>query len=322
MSKEKKLIVGSRNSRMALAQTNEFISVFLEANHSFKAENIEIKPIATSGDINQKDRLDLIGGKGLFVKEIERKLLNKEIDVAVHSMKDVPTVMTPGLKIASWLTRGDEREVLIGDTNKTLMELEPGSIVGTSSIRRRSQVLSLRRDLCIKIIRGNVDTRIRKLDQGQYTALILGFGGIKRLQLEDRVAQIFSTNEILPPACQASIGVQTINEDSELINLIANTNHKNTSIIGLAERKVLETLEANCNSPIGVFASIKNEEIITIKVELFNHDGNEKYTAAVSGIIEDYVSLACDVGNKIIDQVGLEYIKKLDNLKNDFNYSP
>jgi hydroxymethylbilane synthase len=322
MSKEKKLIVGSRNSRMALAQTNEFISVFLEANHSFKAENIEIKPIATSGDINQKDRLDLIGGKGLFVKEIERKLLNKEIDVAVHSMKDVPTVMTPGLKIASWLTRGDEREVLIGDTNKTLMELEPGSIVGTSSIRRRSQVLSLRRDLYIKIIRGNVDTRIRKLDQGQYTALILGFGGIKRLQLEDRVAQIFSTNEILPPACQASIGVQTINEDSELINLIANTNHKNTSIIGLAERKVLETLEANCNSPIGVFASIKNEEIITIKVELFNHDGNEKYTAAVSGIIEDYVSLACDVGNKIIDQVGLEYIKKLDNLKNDFNYSP
>ena len=126
----------------------------------------------------------------------------------------------------------------------------------------------------------------------------------------------------MPPACQASIGVQTINEDSELINLIANTNHKNTSIIGLAERKVLETLEANCNSPIGVFASIKNEEIITIKVELFNHDGNEKYTAAVSGIIEDYVSLACDVGNKIIDQVGLEYIKKLDNLKNDFNYSP
>ncbi|MDC1366216.1 hydroxymethylbilane synthase [Pelagibacterales bacterium] len=322
MSKEKKLIVGSRNSRMALAQTNEFISVFLEANHSFKAENIEIKPIATSGDINQKDRLDLIGGKGLFVKEIERKLLNKEIDVAVHSMKDVPTVMTPGLKIASWLARGDEREVLIGDTNKTLMELEPGSIVGTSSIRRRSQVLSLRRDLYIKIIRGNVDTRIRKLDQGQYTALILGFGGIKRLRLEDRVAQIFSTNEILPPACQASIGVQTINEDSELINLIANTNHKNTSIIGLAERKVLETLEANCNSPIGVFASIKNEEIITIKVELFNHDGNEKYTATVSGIIENYVSLACDVGNKIIDQVGLEYIKKLDNLKNDFNYSP
>ena len=109
MNKEKKLIVGSRNSRMALAQTNEFISVFLEANHSFKAENIEIKPIATSGDINQKDRLDLIGGKGLFVKEIERKLLNKEIDVAVHSMKDVPTVMTPGLKIASWLARGDER---------------------------------------------------------------------------------------------------------------------------------------------------------------------------------------------------------------------
>jgi hydroxymethylbilane synthase len=307
---------------MAIAQTNEFISAFLETNHSFKPENIEIKPIATSGDINQKDRLDLIGGKGLFVKEIEHKLLNKEVDVAVHSMKDVPTIMTPGLKIAAWLARGDEREVLIGNTNKTIMELEPGSIVGTSSIRRRSQVLSLRRDLYIKIIRGNVDTRIRKLDQGQYTALILGYGGIKRLGLENRVAQIFSTNEILPPACQASIGLQTINEDSELINMIAKTNHKKSSIIGLAERKVLETLDANCNSPIGVFASIKNKEIITIRVELFNHDGNEKHTTELSGKIKDHITLACDVGNKIIDQVGLEYIKKLDELKNDFNYSP
>ena len=322
MNKEKKLIVGSRNSRMALAQTNEFISAFLRENADFNRENIEIRPVTTSGDANQKDRLDQIGGKGLFVKEIELMLLNKEIDVAVHSMKDVPTIMTPGLKIASWLSRGDEREVLIGEANKTIMELDPGSIIGTSSIRRRSQVLSLRRDLYIKIIRGNVDTRIKKLDQGEYTALILGYGGIKRLGLEDRIAHIFSINEILPPACQAAIGVQTINEDSELIKSIANTNHKDTSIIGLAERKVLQTLEVNCNSPVGVLASIKNKNLITIKAELFSHDGNEKYTAAISGPIKDYVSLAYDVGSKIIDQVGFDYIKKLDNLKNDFNYTP
>ena len=322
MNKEKKLIVGSRNSRMALAQTNEFIDAFLIENTDFNRENIEIRPVTTSGDINQKDRLDLIGGKGLFVKEIEQMLLDRKIDVAVHSMKDMPTIMTPGLKITSWLSRGDVREVLIGDTNKTIMELDPGSIVGTSSIRRRSQVLSLRRDLYIKIIRGNVDTRIKKLDQGEYTALILGYGGIKRLGLEDRIAQIFSTNEILPPACQAAIGVQTIDEDSKLINLIANTNHKDASIIGMTERKVLETLEVNCNSPVGVLASIKNKNFISIKVELFSHDGNEKYTSEVSGAIKDHISLAHDVGSKIIDLVGFDYIKKLDNLKNDFNYAP
>ena len=138
MSKEKKLIVGSRNSRMALAQTNEFIDVFLTENSDFKRENIEIRSVTTSGDINQKDRLDLIGGKGLFVKEIEQMLLDRQIDVAVHSMKDMPTIMTSGLKVSAWLKRGDEREVLISNKNHQLVELKKNSIVGTSSVRRRS----------------------------------------------------------------------------------------------------------------------------------------------------------------------------------------
>ena len=322
MNSEKKLIVGSRNSRMALAQTNEFIEAFLKENSDFNRENIQIKPIITSGDINQKDRLDLIGGKGLFVKEIEQMLLDKEIDAAVHSMKDMPTILTPGLKITAWLSRGDEREVLIGDQNQTIMQLKPNSVIGTSSIRRRSQVLNLRSDLCIKLIRGNVDTRIQKLDQGQYNALILGYGGIKRLGLENRATQVFSTSEILPPACQASIGVQTLDGDSELINLISNTNHKSSSIIGTAERKVLEILQVNCNSPIGVFAFIDNKNFFTIKAELFSHNGLEKYVAKASGKLEESINLANKVGNIIIDEVGLGFIKELDNLKNDFNYSP
>jgi hydroxymethylbilane synthase len=322
MNKEKKLIVGSRSSRMALAQTNEFIDAFLIENSDFNRENIEIKPVTTSGDVNQKDRLDLIGGKGLFVKEIEQMLLNKEIDVAVHSMKDMPTMMTPGLKVAAWLPRGDEREVLISDKKSNLLELEPGSIIGTSSIRRRSQVLNLRSDLHIKLIRGNVDTRINKLDQGQYAALILGYGGIKRLGLENRASQIFSTDEILPPACQATIGIQTLDEDSELINLVTKTNHEYSSVVGLAERKVLEILEANCNSPIGVFACIQNENFFKIRAELFSHDGTEKYEAESYGKIKDSIDLANEVGTVIVNKVGLDYIKELDNLKNDFNYSP
>ena len=323
MNKEKKLIVGSRNSRMALAQTNEFIDAFLLKNTDFSRENIEIRPVTTSGDANQKDRLDLIGGKGLFVKEIEQMLLKKEIDAAVHSMKDMPTMMTAGLKIAAWLKRGDEREVLISNKqNQKLSELPPNSIIGTSSIRRRSQVLNLRKDLCVKLIRGNVDTRIEKLDNGEYDALILGYGGIRRLKIENRVTQIFAFNEILPPACQAAIGVQTLDEDSDLISLISKTNNKNSSIIGIAERNVLAVLNANCNSPIGVLAKIDHKNFFAIKAELFSHDGNEMYKANASGILNESTNLAKEIGNNLISQVGIDYIKELDILRNDFNYSP
>ncbi len=317
----KKLIIGTRKSQMAIAQTNEFINSFLVTNTEFKRENIEIKTIATSGDINQKDRLDLIGGKGLFVREIEQMLLNKEIHAAVHSMKDVPTIMTPGLKIAAWLQRGDHHEALVNNEAKLITELKPNSIIGTSSIRRRAQILNLRTDLVIKTIRGNVDTRISKLDHKEYDALILGYGGVKRLNLENRVSQIFSENEMLPPACQASIGVQTIEGENELINLISNTNHKHSSIIGITERKVLEVLHANCNSPIGVYASIE-DNAINLKVELFSHNGKQKHVSKSSAKIEEYLDLANKVGSMIIDQVGINYIKKLDTLKDDFNYSP
>ena len=317
----KKLIVGSRKSKMAIAQTNEFIDAFLIKNPEFLRDDIEIKTITTSGDINQKDRLDLIGGKGLFVKEIEQMLSNKEIDVAVHSMKDMPTKMTAGLKIAAWLPRGNHLEALVNNSNKKIMELKTNSIIGTSSIRRRSQILSLRSDLCIKLVRGNVDTRVNKLNQGEYDALILGYGGLKRLGLESSVSQIFSIDEILPPACQASIGAQTIDENSEIINMISNTNHKNAAIVGNLERNVLEVLQANCNSPIGVFASI-NHKRINLKVELFSHDGKEKYIAEGSANIDEHRELATKVGNKIIDQVGIEFIKELDILKDDFNYTP
>ena len=307
---------------MALAQTNKFIDVFLIENADFKRENIEIRPVITSGDTNQKDRLDLIGGKGQFVKEIEQMLLNRQIDVAVHSMKDIPTIMTAGLKIAAWLKRGDEREVLISNKNQKLSDLTKNSIIGTSSIRRRSQVLNTRTDLCIQLIRGNVDTRIKKLDSGLYDALILGYGGIKRLKLENRVTQVFSTDEILPPACQATIGIQTLDENSNLIRLISKTNNVNSSIIGLCERQVLATLSANCNSPIGVLAKIMDKNFLSIKAELYSHNGIDKYYAEAHGELKDSKKLAIEVGNIIIGKVGNDYIKELDILKDDFDYSP
>ena len=152
--------------------------------------------------------------------------------------------------------------------------------------------------------------------------MILGYGGIKRLDLENRISQTFSIEEILPPACQAAIGIQTLDEDSDLISLVSKTNNKNSSIIGLAERIVLATLQANCNSPVGVLASINDEKDFMIKVELFSHNGREKYFTEVHGKVEDSNKLAKEAGANIIDKVGHEYIKKLDILEDDFNYSP
>jgi hydroxymethylbilane synthase len=159
------------------------------------------------------------------------------------------------------------------------------------------------------------------LDNKEYDALILGYGGVKRLSFENKVSQVFSIDEILPPACQALIGLQTRDENSELINLISNTNHKHSSIIGITERNVLEILGVNCNSPIGVYASI-NENKILLKIELFSHNGKEKYKAEGIAKLTDFLNLADKVSGMIVDQVGTKYIEELEILKDDFNYTP
>ena len=201
--KRKKIIIGSRGSKLALIYAERAKTRILEF-----CPEVEIKKITTTGDINQKDRLSEIGGKGLFSKQIENELLSEKIDIAVHALKDMPSNETEGLLTNCFLKRNDPREVLISNSNNLFKDLKPNSIIGTSSFRREFQLKKIRNDLNYKLIRGNVDTRIKKLNEKLYDAIILSYAGIQSLKLDKNISQIFSTREIIPSVGQGVVALQ------------------------------------------------------------------------------------------------------------------
>jgi len=217
--KSKKIIIGSRGSKLALIYAERAKAKILE----FCSE-VEIKKITTSGDINQKDRLSEIGGKGLFSKQIENELLSKKIDIAVHALKDMPSDETEGLLTTCFLKRNDPREVLISKNKIKFKDLNKDSIIGTSSFRREFQLKNKRGDLNYKLIRGNVDTRINKLNQNLYDAIVLSFAGINSLNLDEHISEIFSIDEILPSAGQGVIALQCKSDDEYIKNVLKKIN--------------------------------------------------------------------------------------------------
>ena len=287
--KSKKIIIGSRGSKLALIYAEIAKNKILE----FCTE-VEIKKITTTGDINQKNRLSDIGGKGLFSKQIEDDLLNKKIDIAVHALKDMPSEETKGLLTNCFLERNDPREVLISN-NKLIKDLKPNSIIGTSSFRREFQINKIRNDLNCKLIRGNVDTRIKKLNEKLYDAIILSYAGIKSLKLEKNVSQIFSTKEIIPCAGQGVIALQCRKNDLEIIELLEKINHKPTRTCSMAERQVLKILEGDCETAIGVIANIKDKNI-TLEAELFSIDGKKRFYLTASKNINFAIELGTEIG--------------------------
>ena len=287
--KSKKIIIGSRGSKLALIYAEIAKNKILEF-----CTNVEIKKITTTGDINQKNRLSDIGGKGLFSKQIEDDLLNKKIDIAVHALKDMPSEETKGLLTNCFLERNDPREVLISN-NKLIKDLKPNSIIGTSSFRREFQINKIRNDLNCKLIRGNVDTRIKKLNEKLYDAIILSYAGIKSLKLEKNVSQIFSTKEIIPCAGQGVIALQCRKNDLEIIELLEKINHKLTRICSTAERQVLKILEGDCETAVGVIANIKDKNI-TLEAELFSVDGKQRFYHSASKDINSAIELGTEVG--------------------------
>ena len=233
--KRKKVIIGSRGSKLALIYANKVKDKIGE----LYSNTIEIKSIKTSGDDNKKDRLSEIGGKGLFSKKIEIELLNKKIDLAVHALKDMPSVETEGLVTSCFLKRNYPNEILISKNNLTLNNLKSKSIVGTSSFRREYQLKQIRNDLTYQVIRGNVDTRISKLNEGLYDAIILSKAGIESLNLNKFISQEFSVEEIIPSVGQGIIAVQCRKNDGEMIEFLKKINHEKTNICATAEREVL-----------------------------------------------------------------------------------
>jgi hydroxymethylbilane synthase len=274
--KNKKIIIGSRGSKLALIYAERAKSEIMKFAQISGIEEVEIKSITTTGDTIQNTRLSDYGGKGLFSKTIEDELLSEKIDIAVHALKDIPSDETKGLITNCFLERNDPREILISKDNKHIKDLVSNSIVGTSSFRREFQLKKIRGDLNYKLIRGNVDTRIKKLNDNLYDAIILSYAGIQSLNLDKNISQIFSTSEIIPSVGQGVVALQCKENDQELIKLLNKVNHQPTHNCIKAERNVLKILEGDCETAVGAFAKIEKDNI-SLEAELFSLDGKERF---------------------------------------------
>jgi len=253
-----RLVIGSRGSRLALWQAEQAKARLIDLNPGF---DIQIDVIKTTGDV-KPDPLSVIGGKGVFTKELEEALLDKRIDLAVHSLKDLPTILPEQLSISAICEREDPRDALVlraGATADSLRDLRPGSVVGTSSQRRLAQLKALRGDLVVKDLRGNVDTRVRKLDEGQYDALILASAGLIRLGLRDRISTAISANEILPAVGQGAIAIEVRADDLVAVEATSRLNHRETELACRAERAFLRSLGGGCQYPIAAHAVVEGE---------------------------------------------------------------
>ena len=296
-----KLVIGSRGSKLALKYAEIAKKAFLKELDI----EIEIKKITTEGDLVLDRRTSEIGGKGEFIKNIEKELLNKNIDVAVHSLKDVPSIETKGLKIDCFLRRNDPQEVLINKENLKLDKIKKNSVIGTSSLRREFQLKHLRPDLNFKLIRGNIDTRIKKLDEDQYDSIILAKAGLLSLSMENRISEVFECKKIVPPAGQGTIVIQSREDDDNLNSILSKINHFETSIESKVEKKILNVLEGDCNTAAGIYANVRGKNL-NIIAELFSGDGKKKFTFKDECKIEEALKIAIKAGNDLKKQFEMD----------------
>ena len=292
--KRDKFIIGTRGSQLAQIYTEKVINDLKKVSST----HLETKKIVTSGDENQKDRLSNIGGKGLFSKKIEIELINNNIDIAVHALKDMPSIETEGLITNFYLKRNSPNEIFISNDNINFLDLKPNSIIGTSSYRREYQLKSIRSDLDYKLIRGNVDTRIKKLENGDYDAILLSKAGIEALGLTNKITHEFNTEELIPCAGQGIIAIQCRENDQEIINILEKINDDQSRIIANAERKILKILEGDCDTAVGVYAKI-DKDLVNIKAELFSVDGKQRFFVEESENKTMVKDLSIKIGEKL-----------------------
>jgi len=290
----KKITIGSRGSKLALLYAQKAKESIIQ-NLDLKDKNIIIKTINTKGDQVKDTRLSEFGGKGLFSSNIENELLDKNIDIAVHALKDLPAIETKGLITDAFLERNDPKEILISKDKKKLKDLDLKSIVGTSSYRREFQIKKIRPDIKCKLIRGNVDTRIKKLKDGLYDAIILSCAGIKYLQLENEITETFTTKEMIPSAGQGIIALQCREDDQEIISLLKKINHDETYKRAHAERNILKILEGDCETAVGAHSIIDGENIV-VEAELFSLDGSKRYYEKKIEKIEKFREIGKEIG--------------------------
>jgi hydroxymethylbilane synthase len=301
--------IGTRGSPLALAQTRE-VRERLGAAHASAQLAFEVCVIRTSGDRIQDRPLSEAGGKGLFTKEIEEALLAGEIDLAVHSMKDMPTVLPPGLTVNCFLPREDARDAFISAKAPTLSLLPQGAVVGTSSLRRQAQVKHLRPDLTVIALRGNVETRLRKLADGVADATLLACAGLKRLGLADRITSPVPTDEMLPAVAQGAIGVEIRAGDMAMAELLARINHEPTALTVTAERAFLARLEGSCRTPIAGLAELAGGRL-AFRGMILTPDGRQCHAARREGRPEEALALAEDVAAELLTKAGPDFFRAL-----------
>ena len=290
----KKITIGSRGSKLALLYAQKAKDTIVKVANLVD-EDVQIKVITTKGDQVQDTRLSEIGGKGLFSSNIEKELQDKNIDIAVHALKDLPAIETKGLITDTFLERTDPREILISENKKKLRELKSKAIIGTSSFRREYQIKNIRPDINCKLIRGNVDTRIKKLKDGLYNAIILSYAGIKYLELEKEISEIFSAEEIIPSAGQGIIALQCREDDQEIISILKRINHTKTYQRAHAERNILKVLEGDCETAVGAYSKIDGDSI-TVEAELYSLDGSQRFYQKQTKNVEKFKEIGLEIG--------------------------
>ena len=306
MTDKKKFIIGSRGSKLSLAYSSHVKNLLIKSNSQFDDNAIKIKTIKTSGDIFQNKQISDIGGKGVFCKQIEDELLDSKIDLAVHSLKDLPTKMTDGLCVNAVIKRNDPRDAFLSYSSKSFNELKPQSTIGTSSFRRQAQLNLLRNDLKIVEMRGNIDTRIKKLKNQEFDAIVLSLAGIQMLNLGNQVKEVFSTDQMLPAIGQGTIALQCKKDDQKTLNILKKINDKETFYCIQAERALLEAIGGDCDTAVGGLAKLSNDNI-SLKSELFSNDGKKKFEFQSSGHFREFKEIGYKVGKELVKKAGPDF---------------
>ena len=307
----KSIKIGTRGSQLALYQANRVKS---ELETCFPGQNFEIEIIKTKGDIILDVALSKIGDKGLFTKEIETALFDGKVDLAVHSLKDLPTVLPDGLELGAVLKRGEFRDALVSVSGKKIAELDEADIIATSSLRRRAQLLALNPNFKIIDIRGNVNTRLQKMKSGYCTAMIMAAAGLQRIGFEKQISEIIDEKVIIPAVSQGIIGIETRKDDGFIKSFVDKINDRESQIRGNAERVFLNVLEGGCQVPVGCFTSMDINNF-TITGFISMPDGSKMIKGTMSGPLAEAENLAKSLANLFFEQGAMqivEYIRKMN----------
>ena len=303
-----KITIGARGSKLSLAYVAKVKELLIKNNSELKEVNIDFKAIKTTGDLYSGKKISDIGGKNLFCKEIEECLIKKKIDLAVHSLKDMESVENQKLIIGAYIRRNDFRDVLISERIKSIDDLKAEVKIGSSSRRRELQLKKINNKISIMNIRGNVDTRINKMNKSNLDGIILAAAGVKFLKLENKISFTFESEHILPAVGQGIIAVQCRKED-KIKFLLKKINDTETNFCAIAERKMLQTIGGDCDTAVGGLAEIKNNNL-RLKAQLFSDNGDECFEHELTGKDHNASLIGKSVGEKLLKLAGEKFKKK------------